>query len=359
MTNRLYLTSLAIELDADYFEFDESFIYGPAKFNIPILRVFIHEVLHFWQTLSLGFITNLALHEWLQLLDYENKITYFRDQERKKMLNSFKKVHPKLGFSAYNLSEALCRFWDIHIMGPLIMVKIHHDKLGFNLSEVDKIFKQRIMTSQVYDMLMQVEDTYAEPYRFSLKKWGSKNSVIMFPTIAYFALQTPSPVEVFASTIDALNDIIMLDEIEENNIHKLWQIYFEKIHNTCNNSSIEVCGATLTPGWEIINRSELKNNPIYSHYSKLVEYLYPIWGHEINLFFALPGDPVFRKKMSSAFRPPVTILYNGRWTGRSGIAMIGELMGDLIDSENLADIAQEITQRYLKMFKARKFADIS
>lgn len=355
MSNKLYLVSLAIELDADYFEFDKYFIYAPAKFNNPILRVFIHEVLHFWQAISLGFITNLALQKWLQLLDYENKATYFSKHERQKLLNSFKKVHPEFGFSAYNLSEALCRFWDIHIMGPLNMIKIHHDKLGFSLSEVDKIFGQDIMLSPVFDLLMQVEDTYAEPYRFSLKKWGSKNSVIMFPIIAYFALQTQSPVEVFAESIEVLTNRIKLNKIKEKSIHKLWRIYFERIHDACILSSIKICNDSIpTPGWDVINRSELRDHPIYNHYFKLIKLLYPLWGYETNLYFALPGDSDFRLKMSSAFRPPVTIFYNGRWTGESGISQ----SAGLVDSEELADASEEITQRYLKMSKAKKLSNI-
>lgn len=360
MTNRFYPPSLAIELDTDYFEFNPKFIYAPALFNKPILRFYIHEVLHFWQTLSLGFITNLALQEWLQLLDHENKITFFKDQARKRLLNSFKEVHPKLGFSAYNLSEALCRFWDIHIMGPSNMLRIQHDKLGYNLSEVDLAFEQEKMTSEVFDMLMQIEDTYAGPYRLSLSKWGSKDSVILFPLIAYFCLQSPSPVEVFANCVDFLTDAIMLEKTEEDNIHNLWRTYFEIIRGVCNSSSIKTCnGVNLTSGRDVINRSALKYHPIYNNYLILLDLCISRWGPKIDLSFALPGDPDCRLRLGSTFRPPITIFYNGRWTGESGVTKTCEDIVEFKSSEELALISQEITQRYLKMYKVKRLANIT
>lgn len=366
MTNRLYLPSLAIELDADYFEFENDFIYAPAKFNNPVLRFYIHEVLHFWQSLSLGFITNLALQEWLQLLDFEDKKTYSCIEERHKMLNSFQKDHPKLGFSAYNLSEALCRFWDVHIIGPLNLIKLQHEKLGYTLSAAEKLIDHPSMftfidghkaySSAAYDLLMQAEDYYAEPYRLALKKWGSKKSVIMFPLVTYFALQTPSPIEVFADAIEYLLDATSINDSAEKSIHKLWRSLIPQIQDVCNESSLRICGVNLTPGWDVIDRSELKDHQIYSHYLKIIKIFSNIWGSQITLYFALPGDSQCRLKLGSVFRPPVTSFYNGRWVGEIGNSMILEMVPTikLTDTNTLANNADKITERYLEMCKAIK-----
>lgn len=369
MTNRFYLPSLAIELDANYFEFDENFIYVPSKFNNPILRFYIHEVLHFWQTLSQGFITNLALQEWLQLLDYETKKTYICNQERKQILNSFRKIHPKLGFSAFNLSEALCRFWDIHIMGPKIMLEIHKDNIGIYY---DYFLKKGVMTGDFFDFLMlEIEDTYAEPYNFCLKQWGTRATVVLFPIIGYFSLQTPSPVEVFA---DAINSLLktaflkFLNRYEDVTIHYLWRRYYTWIKDECYDASLRICNKRPKSSFEVIRESELADHPVFKYYLYLLKLVKSSIGWdswEIDYNFSLPGEPYCRSKLGKLFRPPVTIFYNGRWTGKSLLNFAPNLQNQGIpfpeleiekiqDPEILANSAEEITKRYLKMCLANK-----
>jgi hypothetical protein len=72
-------------------------------------------IMHFWQALSQGFIANLALGEWLQLQNYESTTRIDGEIE---LIGAFTAVHPELGFSAWALTEALCRYWDIHVTGP-------------------------------------------------------------------------------------------------------------------------------------------------------------------------------------------------------------------------------------------------
>jgi hypothetical protein len=103
--------------------FDIGYLFGPAAFSLDyptMLRVYTHEVLHFWQTLSMGFITNLALNEWLALSEYEQTGNPSRQSD---LLQAFTTRDPDLGFSASDLSEALCRFWDIHILNPEDLLK--------------------------------------------------------------------------------------------------------------------------------------------------------------------------------------------------------------------------------------------
>ena len=60
----------------------------------------------------------LAGHEWQRLLRYEQGGDTSPTEESQRLLRLFYEPHAELGFSTWNLYEALCRFWDVHIIGP-------------------------------------------------------------------------------------------------------------------------------------------------------------------------------------------------------------------------------------------------
>lgn len=363
--------SLSIELDADYFAFDDDFLYGPGKFDNPTLRVYMHEVLHFWQALSQSFLTRLALEEWERLLDYEENGTIAQGKD---FVDTFKEKHSQLGFSAWDLSEALCRYWDIHILGPVKLLEQNEKTKEFLrflpqarqylMREVNGV---REYSSFAFDLLMRAEDSYAEPYRFALEQWGTNDSVILFPIVGYFALQSPRPVQVFADAIEHVRRSLHLDRMRNLLIHDVWPEVFSRVRDVCSESCSQLCGGQkLEAGWDFMQRSMLADNPVYSHFLELLRSTARHWGPEIpnsiNYCFALPGDPDNRERLAHSFRPPVTIFHDGRWTGETTLTFAARVFGSVekvLDENVLGDYSEDIHNRFRKLRQAEIIARIA
>ncbi len=341
--------SLTIALDAPFFPFDPDYLLEPRRFPNPAVRVYVHETLHLWQVLSQGFIANLALDEWRDLLAFERDGTL---PDVDSLARRFVRPHPDLGFSAWNLSEALARYWDIHIVGPL---RLFQERRGMVPDlEVSGY------TNAVFDSLMLEEDAYAEPYRLALKRWGSNSAVILFPLVGHFALQTPKPVEVFAEVIDRAVDLFRLEE-RRFSIHEVWREVFVDVYRLCCEACFSICElVALTPGWDVIRKSVLADHPVFGHYLALLAAVLPDWQERAHFYFALPGDPEARARLASTFRAPVTLLHGGRWTGETGVTKLlslrdwppDSIMARLLPPDVLADTATDIFERGKKLRQA-------
>ena len=138
-----------------------------------------HESLHFWQILSLGYVTKLVEQNWIRFINFEKvgTIIPYTDLESNHKVN--KETDP---FSAYKLLECLTRFWDVHIRGPNRIIM--DEKIDLSESELyntDSEGRYRSYTGKTYDTIMQVgEDCrlYADPYRWMLKQ--SKGNSFLF-----------------------------------------------------------------------------------------------------------------------------------------------------------------------------------
>jgi hypothetical protein len=143
-----------------------------------------------------------------------------------------------VGFSARQLTEALARFWDIHICGPARLLRQHHEwraqqeavglpqqhavrlpsdelleREGEETSLTDEQpIKVKKYTSFAFDALMSLEDDYAIPYRLLLKQVGSRLAVILFPIIAYFSLQTRFPLRVYEAALNEVREKVRLPQ---------------------------------------------------------------------------------------------------------------------------------------------------
>jgi hypothetical protein len=373
--------SLAIELASDFFPFEEEYLQQPRLYDNATIRVFVHEILHFWQVLSSGYLANLALKEWENLQEFEHsgKLT-----PPASILRRFMQRNPQLGFSAWNLSEALARFWDLHICGPqkilrqrLLMIR-SPDLERFGLEEPTDLpgSEAEPYSGELFDALMLLEDAYAEPYRLSLSRWGSKKSVLLFPLVGYFSLQTPEPVEVFYSVMNN-SAIDRIDFLQYRDIHAGWLSIFGHVGSLCKLAANYVGKVgDFTPGWDVVRKSSLIGHPIYRHYFQIISIVkdFQAWqGNKIDFYFACPGDPDCRAKLVSTFVPPLTRFVNGRWVSRASwvkkMANIAAVPGkdfsitaqhdSLLDAETLADNSEDIYARSKKMKQVAKITSLS
>ncbi len=372
MARGLFLRpSLSIELDAAHFEFDDALLHHPAKYEDPVVRVFVHELLHFWQTLSQSFLTGLALAEWRRLVEFERSgLPSGADHP----VLEFLEPHPELGFSAWDLSEALCRYWDVHIIGPVKLIE-HNERvlefLRFFPQAKEHLYREvngeRQYSSLAFDLLMRGEDSYAEPYRYALDRWGSNQSVIFFPIAGHFALQSPRPIAVFAEAINRIRRAFQLDRMRNLDIHYVWPAAFDQVRRICAEACADLCGDRgLETGWQLMERVGVGDHPVFRHYLALLESTSDHWGNDppggLDYCFALPGNPSCRERLAYAFRPPATIFHDGVWSGRSPLSLTARLFGKLegvLEEELLAQESREIHDRARKVRQAELRARLS
>ena len=353
--------SLAVSLAEDRFPFDHRYLWGPAPFGIPALRYFTHEVLHFWAMLGSGFLANLALGEWRALEQYDATGTV---PEPAGALESFARHVPEAGFSPWQLHEALCRYWDIHVVGPELLLgetspgPEEQDLPEWMIENLDPDVVERLRlttpyTNEQFDRWMAMEDDYARPYRAMLERLGTRRSVVLFPLVAFFAFQTPRPCEVYAEAVAALVEAGIVPETGgPASIHELWRDVFGAVHAVCAGASLAVCGRGLTGGAPVIAEVARQGNPVYGHYRALFSTVAD--AREANVWLALPGDPLFRTQLVAHFLPPVTVFRDGRWEAESAMAKLARAEGvpGILDPGALADAAEAIRRRGLAMGEA-------
>lgn len=346
-------SALAVELDDFYVDFHDGFLRGPRCFHQSFVRAYVHEVLHFWQALSQGFITNLALQEWLDVQEFKQSGAL---KDYKGLLGRFAEPPKGAPFSAWELSESLCRYWDIHIMGPVRLLQERGEALSSAGNDA------RPYQAAEFDRLMTIEDAYAAPYRWALERWGSVASVLLFPIAGHFAMQTSRPVEVFLKVSE---NLAVEAQQFRGSIHENWRTLFPKVRDATGSACFSLTGSILTPGWDVIRRSALKESPIWRYYLRLLHTGAMTVGsiEKLDFCFSLPGDPENRGILVSGFLPAVTLFRNGRWFGESDLAKflrqqderraktdgVSRTRDELPSPQSLADSAEEIMRGYRGM----------
>lgn len=323
--NGMVRSALALELDADYTEYRSGYIIVPTCFFQPFARTYMHEVLHFWQTLSHGYITRLALEEWRAARTYHDSgdIT-----PTSKEAIEFRTKSGNATFSAQQLSEALCRFWDIHIYGPGRLSAERHGRSVEHL--VDAPIAPYLGAQ--FDLAMTEDDAYAEPYRWILKQVGSNASVLLFPLIGNFALNSQRPIEVFLQSVEQCLPFV---KDLSGSIHVNWRGIFDQVYRRVNDVSRSVCGTPLKSGWEVIDQSSGIAGSIWEHFLRLLIVANVQWRTEdgmrgaraLQFSFATPGDPTSRKFLTSIAVPPLTLFGTGQWVQASSLHKLLLLQG--------------------------------
>jgi hypothetical protein len=358
--------SLAVSLDADRFPFDPRYLWGPAPFGIPVLRQFTHEVVHFWAMLGSAYLANIALGDWRALRWYEEAGRFV---EPEGAAASFTRNVPEVGFSPWQLHEALCRYWDIHIVGPELLLgeppagrPIEQELADWMIEGLEPEVIERLRATTPYtdeqlDRWMALEDDYARPYRMMVERLGSRTSVVLFPLVAYFAFQTPAPCETYAEAVAALVELRVVPETREpQSIHVMWREAFDAVRGVCTAASLATCRRTLTGGSPVVAELARQGNPVFGHYSALLASM-----PDPDRSIALPGDPAHRMQLVTYFLPPVTVFRDGRWEAESTMAKVGRANGvpGILAPDALADAAEAIRQRGLVLGEASLIRSLS
>jgi hypothetical protein len=354
MAAGFHRASLSITLDCDWrdcFELD----------NEDQRRVYWHELVHFWQALSEGFLTRLALLEWQHLNHFDQTGEVAPSSELQAHRVAFFQKDPRVGFSAWNLSESLARFWDIQKMGPgkllakkqgvpyVMSFDPRSDEMFQRLEQAGLGSEVTPIDSEEFDYQMQLEDWYAEPYRFVLQRIGSVQTVILFPLVGHFALQSRSPVEVFTMAVHELIgrglDLFGMLRLmlgtsgferlftdrqgkKRLQIEGVWLILSTLVELTCDWIAKRLCeGEGLEPGWVVIEHTELKDQQVYSHILPLLKRVVYLTRQQLvseslippempltfGIAFACPYSAPAYCLLASHFLPPLVMFRDRSW----------------------------------------------
>jgi hypothetical protein len=370
LANGFNRPSCSIELRVKKFEYNEDYFHGPSYFQLPILRILIHEITHFWQAISLGFVTNLCLEDWRAILDFE------KDQQTVKLDKLKKALHSqddKLGISPNDLLECLARYWDVHILGPVLVTGWAKDTRDYqDVSDTRRVVEISATRSpygaENFHAAMIADPSYALPYKLAVEQHGFNTATVLFPLAAYYALQTPHPIPVYkellpilAKSIDLPPNVVVPDA---------WRSVFPKVHGIIDNVLLQY-GTALTPGWDVLFGSLARTpkqqlNPLFRHIATRLDYWLQLMGSSYSTYaFAFPADPAVRYQLTKIFPPPLVLFVDGRWAmdAEPGAIEVFDLlrkqlgkepradatMFDGVTNEALADQSQEILERSRRM----------
>jgi hypothetical protein len=312
MTHGLCRPALAVELALDFHEYPHDLVQYPRGFDV-LGRVFFHELLHCWQVLSQAYLTRLAAEEFNQLLYYRDSGELPEKAGAEDLEGRFLAKHPEIGFSAHQLSEALCRFWDVQVIGADI---VYAASTGAPLQIDDgrKLLRDPVSDAPAFGQkefhrAMLVEDAYADPYRLAMERWGDQ-AMVVFPLVAHFSLQTDYPIDTFAAAIMKQLELGSRRPVSamEPVWFRTWEAAREVVMLTTRALGIPPCADS----GQVIRETALSTHQIFQHYLLLLEIAKSQWGPDyLEYAFSAPGRE--RGALSTVFHPSVTLMQGGRW----------------------------------------------
>jgi hypothetical protein len=355
-----------------------------------LCRKLYHESLHFWQLLGWGYVANCAAADWQRIVTFETSGTV--PPLSKRGLDSMFETgnHP---FSPRELMEAVARFWDVHTRSPyrvMLDEQIPINEMTSHLTISAPDSEEPSYTNHAFDFVMQHGadcQQYAQPYRWLMDRvrGHSAFAVIMFPLCAHVAMGTPDPVTVFCEAIDLAFEhpvIQLLMNHRSGSIHTDWMTFWPALVKYIFPFAMAKAGVfEFTAGFDVIQRGGLRDHPIYRDYLAKATSLFGFFKlyhprstslhpqaiqHAQDLsrtalenpyiFFALPGEPVYRLALGQMLAPPAVRFRNFTcYANRSVIGMIiAEREGRLWEN-TFSLIATEVEHRVAR-FRAAEYA---
>lgn len=297
MPHGICRAGLAVNLAFEWQRYDFDLLSMPRSHG-DLGRVFFHELTHVWQILSESFLSRLAVEEYHALITFDSTGHLPHMSSEESLEGRFTTKHPTLGFSAQQLMEAMTRMHDIGAVGPdRVYESITGSPLPIDpLPMRDPYSGIPAFPGRAISMTMTVEDAYAEPYRYTLDRWGIFAPFI-FPLIAHYCLQTDYPVDVFAAVIDQELRIAGTSDIPNPSV-----VLSEPVRSAVYDVAARL-GAQVSSSKEIL--AECSPNPLFAHYVQMLGFAESQLGERaLSLAFS---DPVnHRSELGDLFQPSVT-----------------------------------------------------
>lgn len=320
-----------IDIDENWNEPSILVIRQPTHYEPSKSRIVMHETLHWWQQLGLGFFTHLAAEDWQRLLEFESTGII---PDSGPFMQELLRFNDSLGFSAWNLIESLTRYWDVHICGPTQLLDIERiEKLGTDKEfwkKYDKLRESGILTirrsngdaytAQAYNLAMEgVGGRYARPYKLTGEFLMNPDLAgVLFPIAAHFAFQTSKPTDYFERFVEILAPYALPPRSPETYaapIEELWiNLYYIGRELT---APVIYQAPGLYPLAEI-RESGLINHPGYARVLKNMEH-----------YATLAADGKIGKQIIESY-PRMLEEFESKYEKKVARGLIGFLVLDLV-----------------------------
>jgi hypothetical protein len=240
-------------------------------------RVILHETIHLWQYLSSGYLANLVEEDWLRLKAFEQGDTPAPAGPKRK---AFLERSPHLGFSVKDLHEALARFWDMHILGPPLLIELELAdpqrtlpegfEQGYREAEEAGMIRHPVhggYSDLSYRWAMRcAAGNYGKPYLWLLEQVGVPRADIIFPLAGFFAFQTPDPLRAFNWIARQASH--EFDDVAPGLIiHDWWRKAYWRMGQIAVAVAKEIGAVGLNHIGHAVENGDLADHPIwYSHF---------------------------------------------------------------------------------------------
>ena len=327
-------------------------------------RVLYHESIHFWQTLSSGYIANILSDEWC-------RVEHFEESGEVKPSGKDALAFSERGdasFSPRELTECWARFWDVHSRNPDTIIA--EEGLLEEHSRETNVppDAHHGYSGESYDFLMLHgvdHSTYEVPYRWLIetlvggpsvelfagndehlkRATASYLGVLVFPAVVHGAFGSPAPVLVFIRCIEELSrntdmvQEIISKKIPGGRINLDWLNAWTFLNGELLRPVLRKLNMPdFTSGLDVIDRGHLGSHAVYASYLKRfgllrIKFKLEYEGFEKNVkqgnlddldyryllstlpvddiwvAFGQPGQPNYRAILGSIMQPPM-VKYN-------------------------------------------------
>ena len=346
-----------------------------------ISRILYHETVHFWQLFSSGYLAKVVLDAWTGLIDFE------RQGKAKLYANPLTLRNAGQPFSSGQLAECWARFWDVHTRSPdrVRAEDTVEDAVLGRAKPAPSLRATRGYKLAAIDDLLnttKLDAEYALPFRWLLEQSGfdSNFTHATFPHICHFAFATPDPVGSFTAaaqlgskSAEVRNRVDRAGISQSQDVNRVWLTIGNDMSALFFRVMLDLRLPGYTSGLDIIQRSELRQHPVYSHYVQRVNRVlreiagtarllsdassqyardmrfaasYP-WGA-----FCLPGQPTFRSVLGQYLQPARIRFSNGEVLAKLSGPVFREVDSDPKDTfEGATAALDDRIERYRAALK--------
>lgn len=387
MDNCFRLTSLCVHIAAPSAKLEANSLLYPAGHQPKISRTVFHETVHYWQYLAFGFIAKLADEELSRLRAYE---TGSIPPPPGPINQEYRRHYDCVGFSALDLQESLARYWDVHVLGPVLLLELDLNDPARRIPEnfrsrYEELKAQDLLkihggdyTDLAFDLAMEASaGNYAKPYLMLREQYPSAIAAGLFPLVGGVALMADRPAPFFVRLLRMVES--RLRNITTGNIHEIWQAWYFPIQGYARQLAEEL-GEEFSSAVFVYQEGDLKKHVPHdfaaferqnainalaeSDHVKSMAAERQIDAEHLALFeldrrLLLPGDPEHRAFLSYWLSPPCVRHANGeRWLPsdtmrRINFPEIDETERKLRESrDKVADDVEDLDARWQRFVRA-------
>jgi hypothetical protein len=382
MPNIFRSVPMIVELDWPYKEPDPRVLQEPANYCPQTSRIILHETLHYWQQLGQGFLTKMAECDLQRLSRFEKERQV---EEHNPFRLEFVRECESVGFSARDLYEGLARYWDVHVVGPDIVLKMEiadpKRRVGSEFIErfEDLEASGRIRspltggyTDEMYDLAMEAAaGNYGRPYVRLRQTANPTIAAGLFPLAGHMALQTVRPVDFFDFFIKDLVPILE-DVPAAYKIEDAWRMYYPYVRSRAEEIVREQSGEHLWFGPAILQKGTLQDDETYGWALSCLKLIVRqmtdkptmLWAERtfkgapefilqmVALDFCLscPGTAINRGYLAALLAPPCIRFSDGR-TWQIGNYLRHDMLTkeDVVDFDVLASLEESASEHCLEL----------